>query len=247
MTPIDIVMTTYQRRDFTEKTITYLKNRTRYPYRLFVVDNASTDGTKEMLHEMSKKRAIFKWIRFNENVGIHMAWNVGVSMTDSPYFITTDNDILVPDLSPCWLEQLLGIMKHNPDYAAIALQPHIFIGAKQVPVDCEEDVLERNMCGAVMRMISREAFNKTKGWVRDYDRLRNNEERYICSQFMTEGYKVGYAGKLRSFHLFGNEHTDPWGYDKSATPESHGHREVWPPVDRYGDINKYNEKTWIKK
>ncbi len=247
MNPIDIVMVTYSRKDFTEQTLIHLNNRTKHPYRLFVVDNASTDGTSDILDMYQKKGVIYRWVRLNENVGIHMAWNIGMAMTNSKLFITTDNDILVPDLQPCWLEQMVGLMKLNPDYAAIALQPHIFVGAKNVPTDCKEDVLHRNMCGAVMRIMRRDIVNKAGGWAHDYNRLRNNEERHICAALQGLGHKVGYAGKLRSFHLFGDETTDPWGYKKGATPESHGHRDIWPPVNVYGKKEKYDNKTWFPK
>jgi len=248
MQTIDIMMVTWNRKDFTEKSLIHLHNRTKTPFRLFVVDNASEDGTDDILNRYYRKGIIYKWVRINENIGIHMAKNIGKAMVDSKFYVDTDNDILVPDLEPDWLEQLVRLMRNNPEYAAIALQPHIFIGAKQIPVDYKEDIIERNMAGAVMRLMNKRVVEKAGGWERDYNRLRNNEERHICSRLQGLGYKVGYTGKMRAFHLFGDSlNTDPWGYDKKMKPEEHGHRKIWPVVSAYGDMSKYDEKTWYPK
>jgi glycosyltransferase involved in cell wall biosynthesis len=50
----DIVMVTYNRKDFTDRVLYHLATRTVGHYRLIVVDNGSTDGTQEVLakHKM---------------------------------------------------------------------------------------------------------------------------------------------------------------------------------------------------
>ena len=118
-----------------------------------MVDNHSTDGTDELLRKWEKEGRIFHWVRMSKNVGVHMGWNVALSLVSSEYFITSDNDLYVPDLEPYWLEQLVRIARNHQDYAAIALQPHVYLGRSD-PEQTGEDVLEVNHCGAVFRIMN---------------------------------------------------------------------------------------------
>ena len=257
---IDIFITTYLRQAYTEKTIQYLYERTKYPFRLFVIDNG---GNKEVLDEAVKQKKVFLVIRPDSNVGIHASWNIALSLAESDYFITSDNDIYVPDLTKnnavgpakdssdyfnanpdnrCWLERMVKFMDERPDYGAISLHPHVFIGAAGIKVDDPEDVKERNMCGAVMRIMRRDAVWKAGGWERVVRTSRNHEERTICSRLQTAGYKVGIASRIRAYHPFG----DNWGYPEEITPEMQGHNpDLKEYVKSFDKIQAYNQKTWM--
>lgn len=261
MKPIDIFLTAYVRKEFTLQTIKYLKERTKTPYRLFLINNGGNEIEDE---------SIFLRLDMNHNIGIHAAWNIALALAESDYFITTDNDILVPDLThieffpsiehavtgfipvekqeeqPDWLERLAKFMDERSDYGAISLHPHIFIGAGMLDANSPNDVEERNMCGAVMRMCRKDAVIKVGGWERVVRSSRNHEEHILADRLHAIGYKTGITTRLRAFHLFGNENTDPWGYDKNDKPEDHGHREIWPPVNVYGNMAEYDNKTWMK-
>lgn len=251
--PIDIWMVSYQRRKMTANAINYLYTRTDYPYRLFVIDNHSTDGTKELLEKMVKDGRVFLFLRMSRNIGIHMAHNIGLSLVDSKLCISTDNDIYVPDVrerdGECWLTQLVNLMqmKENRNYSAIALQPHVFIGAKGLE-NAENGVFEVPMAGAHMRMMRTDVVKKAGGWEHFYNATRNHEEKTICSRIQTIGGKVGYAENLIAFHDFGDDNN--WGY-KDIPPHDHGHRipgkEIHPEPDMMAKTHQLNPKTWQKK
>lgn len=237
--PIDIFITSYLRQFYTQKTIEYLEQRTKYPYRLFVIDNGGND---EILNEAVKQNKIFLVIKPSSNMGIHAAWNVALSMAESDYFITSDNDIYVPDLYPCWLTQLVGFMDALPDYGAISLHPHIFIGASGIDPNDPEDVKERNMCGAVMRIMRTDVIRKIGGWEHVIRTSRNHEERTICSKLHDAGYKVGVASRIRAYHPFG----DNWGYPETVTPEMQGHNpDLKDYVKSFDKIQAYDNNTWL--
>jgi len=246
--PIDIVILTWNRRAMTEKCLTYLNNRTKYPHRIFVVDNHSTDGTDELLRSFEKKGKIFHWVRMSKNVGVHMGWNVGLSLPMSEHYITADNDLYVPDHDPDWLEQLVSLAKANPDYGAIALQPHTFLGSS-MPEPNKNGLIEYPHCGAVFRIMKTENVRKVGGWRHTYDSKRNDEERFICGKIRNMlGLKTGYVDKLKCWHDFGAD--DNWGYDK-IKPHDHGHRipgeEIWPTPNMLNKIELYDKKTWELK
>lgn len=252
--PIDIWMVAYKRKEFTENAINYLYTRTDYPYRLFVVDNNSDDGTSDMLTRAEEDGKVFLSVRISRNVGIHMAHNIGLSLVDSSLCVSTDNDIYVPDTrdrdGKCWLTQLVELMDNpkNINYCAVACQPHVFLGAKNLE-GAENGVFEAPMAGAVMRIMRTDVVRRVGGWDRHFNANRNHEEKTVCSriQDIAKG-KVGYAEKLVCYHDFGEDNN--WGYE-DIHPHEHGHRipgdEIWPPPINLQDIKNRDQKTWEMK
>lgn len=230
---VDIFITAYQRPTLTGQTIFYLKTRTKHPYRLFLIDNGGNHMHKD---------SVDIYIQNSKNLGIHAAWNMALSLAESDYFITTDNDIFVPQLEPDWLTTMVKYMDERPDYAAISLHPHVFIGAASIdPID-PEDVKERNMCGAVMRIMRREAVRQVGGWERKIEAGRNHEERWICGKLQEAGWKTGIASRIRAFHPF----PPNWGYPEDFTPEQQKHNpDLKDYVTQFNNMDGYNNKTWL--
>lgn len=264
MKSIDLWMVAYQRKEFTRNAINYLYTRTDYPYRLFVVDNGSTDGTTELLDNFVREGIVFRYLRVDQNVGIHMAHNIGLSLVDSDYCISTDNDIYVPDLrerdGKCWLTQLVERIDNpnNRNFAAIACQPHVFLGAGNLP-EAKNGVHEAPMAGAVMRLMRTDVIKKAGGWDRRFDANRNHEEKTICSRIQSIGGKVGYAENITCYHDFGDD--ENWGY-QDIHPHEHGHRipggsrfaddpekkgEIWPGPKQLQIKDSLDQKTWLPK
>ncbi len=261
--PIDIWMVAYQRKELTENAVNYLVTRTDFPYRLFIVDNHSDDGTEQLVEQMVKDGRVFLGLRLSKNVGIHMAHNIGLSLVDSELCISSDNDIYVPDLrerdGQCWLTTLVGLMEDpkNRNYNALACKPHVFLGAGNLP-EPENGVCEAPMAGAVMRIMRTDVIKRVGGWDRRFDANRNHEEKTICSRIQSIHGLVGYAGNITCYHDFGED--DNWGY-KEIHPHVHGHRipgggrfatdpekkgEIWPPPSHLQTKNQLNQKTWEK-
>jgi cellulose synthase/poly-beta-1,6-N-acetylglucosamine synthase-like glycosyltransferase len=235
MKPVDIFITAYLRPQLTEQTLAYLKERTTYPHRVFLIDN----GGNEML-----KDQVDYYIGMSKNIGIHAAWNIALAMAESEYFITSDNDIYVPDLQPDWLTQMVKFMFDRPDYGAISLHPHVFIGAAGIDPQDPEDVKERNMCGAVMRIMRTQAVRNVGGWLHHLNPGRNHEERTICSELQTAGYKVGITSRIRAYHPFPNN----WGYPEEFTPEMQKHNpDLKDYVVGFDQPDAYDSKTYLPK
>lgn len=68
--------------------------------RLVVVDNHSTDGTRDYLSTLPLGGRIFN----STNLGCGTAWNQGVLALQSEWSIIMNNDVLV---SPLWIENLI--------------------------------------------------------------------------------------------------------------------------------------------
>ena len=80
-----------------------------------IVDNASTDGTKEFLAERSKLRVI----RNSENRGCGFAWNQGVEASSALWTVLLNNDVLVAQQ---WMEGLTRFAEeHKIDVVSPAM------------------------------------------------------------------------------------------------------------------------------
>jgi GT2 family glycosyltransferase len=241
---IDIFVTAYLREHFTNKTLKYLYERTHTPYRLWLIDYGLNQSVWKKWKNKPKFVDKFQLIKSSENLGIHAAWNITLALATEKYFVTSDNDIYVPDLKPDWLSQMIQFMEERPDYGAISMHPHIFVGAAGIDPKDPEDVKERNMCGAVMRIMRTEAVRKAGGWENVIRHGRNHEERTICSRLQTAGYKVGICSRIRAYHPFG----DNWGYPADFTPEQQGHSpHLKEYVKQFDQMEAYDEKTWLPK
>ncbi len=242
---IDLCMLTCNRARITELCIRSLARRTETNYRLTVLDNGSEDDTWGMLNSLEYQGLVHRVaisvnygnVTNNEplNRGVHWGFNALLDKAESfPYYICTDPDIIPMNTDPDWLAQLVDLADRHPEYAAIALRPHVMIGDNVARMfEHAPEVVERDHVGAVLRLMRVEAVRDVGGWKRDYVKpSRNNEEWYICGKLRKAGWKVGYARDIYAIHLFGDpdEGEDPWGYPQGV---EHGHVDRWPPVNHY--------------
>ena len=88
---ISIVVLTYNNLDYNKKCIESILNRTAYPnYELIVVDNLSTDGTRDYLKTLNHPK--IKVILNENNLGFAAGNNVGIKAADGKYIMLLNND-----------------------------------------------------------------------------------------------------------------------------------------------------------
>jgi len=116
---MEILILTYNRKDFLKRTIDALHERTRTPFKILVVDNSSTDGTKEYLEgEVGKK---ISEMMITPPCSICKAYSDGIKqMVTDEVFVMMQDDVIVPDLEPDWQTQLRKLFDDNPDHGSIA-------------------------------------------------------------------------------------------------------------------------------
>ncbi len=69
-----------------------LSQDTAFPFDIIVVDNQSTDGTSELLHERLGMNPIVTLTRSGGNLS--QAWNAGAQTTQAPILVRTDADAM---------------------------------------------------------------------------------------------------------------------------------------------------------
>ena len=111
-----ILFITYNRLDFTIKAFKALEKNTNADTEIIVIDNGSTDGTKEWL-KIQKERIetkIWELILNEKNRGVAGAMNQFLELTASEEFVgKVDNDTIIP--KNCFEELLKEVKEHNLD------------------------------------------------------------------------------------------------------------------------------------
>ena len=219
--PVDIVMVSWKREDFTKRVLEAIKNNTIHPFRLTLVNNESTGWMSPIITNS---------VNLKENWGLEPAKNIGMSFVKSKYFISTDNDCLPmkPNEKGDWLSQLVKLMDKNPEYGAISCRTQVMIGTGNIFEGHEdEDLLEFPHPGGSLRIMRTDLVKKIGGWRNDVGG-RGTEEKYISGKIHEAGFRTGFAVKVKCYHLFGEGKHD-WGYT-GMKPEEHYHNDVSHPV-----------------
>ncbi len=108
---VGIIYLTYNRLYYTKKTLPALLNSSKYPFKVRIVDNGSTDGTVEFLKGLNHPN-IEKIIYNNTNKGLVQPTKQFWKETKAELIGKIDNDILVPQN---WIDKLVIAHKsiHN--------------------------------------------------------------------------------------------------------------------------------------
>ncbi|MGH9763863.1 MAG: glycosyltransferase family A protein, partial [Blastocatellia bacterium] len=110
-----IVIPTYNRSEDLAETLEGLKEiSTTGPWEVVVVDNNSSDGTKEVVHEYAGSFPVEVRYLFEREQGRCAALNSGIASARGEIIMTTDDDVRV---RPDWLDQAaLALDRLQCDY-----------------------------------------------------------------------------------------------------------------------------------
>ncbi|NIM04967.1 MAG: glycosyltransferase [Armatimonadetes bacterium] len=114
--PVIVIIPHWNRRDDLRRCLCSLEKQT-YPHRVLVVDNASTDGSAEMLE---KEFAYAQLYRCEQNLGFGGAVNVGLRLAvdgRAKYVLLLNNDTVA---HPRLLEHLVRFAQEDPARGVVA-------------------------------------------------------------------------------------------------------------------------------
>jgi GT2 family glycosyltransferase/glycosyltransferase involved in cell wall biosynthesis len=94
---LSVVVVTHDNRDLNRVCLESLSARNEWPnWELLVVDNGSTDGTRELLEEEAVRlRPRLRVLAFAENRGFAAACNAGLAAATGDYLVLLNNDTVV--------------------------------------------------------------------------------------------------------------------------------------------------------
>lgn len=204
----DIVIPVWNMKELTEQCVNSITRRTRFPYRLIIVDNASEDETRLYLEGLTRRNDIeVLLIRNEENLGNSKAANQGIRASDAEYVCILDNDTLVMDN---WLTEMVEAAQKDEKIGVV--NPLSNYGARR-PLgkrweDVAQGVYERGK-GDYMEtaaaigfcfLIKREVIRKIGVWPEGYGPGYFEDTEYSV-RATREGYKVAIAQGAYVVHL----------------------------------------------
>jgi len=109
MIPISIIIVTWNGKKYAEECLNSLQAYIGSPSaEVIVVDNASTDGTPEMIEHSYPG---VKLIRNEKNLGFATANNIGIRKSTGDFVLLVNSDVVV---SEGCIEKLIDYMRQNP-------------------------------------------------------------------------------------------------------------------------------------
>mgnify|MGYP000885551504 FL=1 len=121
-------MVSFNSRRFLPGFFKSLQKNTKHPFHLFVIDNNSTDRSKEYLKSIQKNKLFknkMKLILNRKNIGLAKAWNQGIKLGNSKYVVFLNPDT---KFTKNWLTKMVksadkhrkagivGVKILNPDH-----------------------------------------------------------------------------------------------------------------------------------
>lgn len=194
-------------------------------YDIWVIDNASTDGSIDFLKESYPQ---IQQIQLTENYGYAGGYNEGLAKIQGQYtyYILLNSDV---EVTSGWDSELINWMANHPDYAA--LQPKIlswkekgvfdyagagggFLDGYGYPycrgriwdtVEKDEgnynDTIEVDWASGACMVVNGTVFHQLSGF--DSDFFAHMEEIDLCWRMRKSGWKIGYSGAVEVYHLGG--------------------------------------------
>lgn len=108
---LTVFTSTYNRADTLERTYKSLKRQTVKDFEWLIVDDGSTDSTREIVADWIKEKNDFP-IRYiwKKNEGFHTGYNTAIANMDSVLAVCIDSDDYMPDdavelIRRCWLSR----------------------------------------------------------------------------------------------------------------------------------------------
>ena len=111
------VLLSYNRSHLLRKTVNSYLSTISVPYKLIIVDNDSTDDSKEFIEKICSCNDHVEGIFLTENIG-GKAFELGSMLSDSPFIHFTENDI---EYLAGWDKELLEKFKVFPELGQLSV------------------------------------------------------------------------------------------------------------------------------
>jgi glycosyltransferase involved in cell wall biosynthesis len=126
---ISTVLLSFNRLDMLKRTVESYLSTISVPYELIIVDNASTDGSRDYIQEICNGKPNHKAILLEKDEGGGEAINLGIELTHGKYIHVSENDI---EYFAGWDREMIRKFEAFPALGQISPKS-ISPGAKQVP------------------------------------------------------------------------------------------------------------------
>ena len=188
---VSIVILTWNRKNDLRETLAKLEKVTYSPIEVIVVDNASTDGTQEMVS--SEFRAV-KYLRQDTNSGI-AGYNVGFKAADGEFVVALDSDSY-PAFDA--ITKMVALFDKNPGAGSVAFDvraPQNGRPGNDAIKEVTSEVAGYHGAGVGFR---KELFDKAGYWFEPFFLYFNEMDHAL--RILKAGYKIIHSTSVRAYH-----------------------------------------------
>ena len=114
-----LIVLSFNRKTYIEKSLASLHANTKYPHQIIVMDDASDEETQQWLFAMMRAQKI-SHVLFNtgHNQGIGVAMNRGLSIAKGDILMKLDADL---EYNPGWLTEVVRLLDTHPQIGCLGL------------------------------------------------------------------------------------------------------------------------------
>jgi len=198
-------MLAHNRRDYVGGAIESVLNQRHADFELIIVDDASTDGTSEIIDRYARKDHRIRAVRHAENKGVGFARRAALALATHDLVASMDDDdIMLPDR----LDLQVGFMNAHPDVSVMSSWAYLIdatgkiIGKSCPEVDLERAKAELNprLCLELVHpavMLRKQDALKVGGY---REGLRFLEDRDLWARMVAAGCKLAVQSEFVLHH-----------------------------------------------
>lgn len=240
---VSIIIPTYNRLDLTRQCLQTITAHTpKDQFEIILVDNASTDGTREFLRKAHDERRLISVLN-DSNAGFARACNQGASAARAPYVLFLNNDT---EVKPGWFEALLKVVQADPAVSAVGSRllygdgtvQHAGIGifddqvhrdplqarnlGQRLPADAPEvmKVREFQALTAACLLVRKTAFDGVNGFDEGY--WNGYEDVDLCFKLRAAGGRIVYQPESVVVHHESQSGTERFAKAQENISRLHG-------------------------
>ena len=163
---VSVVIPTYNRERLIGRSIKSVLNQTYQNFEIVIVDDSSTDNTKEVVKSFNDER--IRYVRHEENKGEAAARNTGIKIAKGQYIASQDSD---DEWLPEKLAWQVELLKNAPPEVGVVYtgfwkiknneKTYIpFSWVNQKDGDIHKELLKGNFIGSPVVLIRKDCFEK---------------------------------------------------------------------------------------
>lgn len=118
---IIITIPVFNEVQFIEETLESIRNQSYRDFKVFITDNASTDGTSDIAKKFCLRDHRFTYVRQSHNIGAFDNFMYSLAATDSEYVMMFSGHDLI---APTFLEKHVKNLDANPEVSLSYSQTH---------------------------------------------------------------------------------------------------------------------------
>lgn len=228
------VISTWNKKDVVQANLDSLRAQTRPFASIVVVDNASSDGTAELIAERYPEVRLV--VMPHSEYGACETFNIGFASVTTPLLAILDDDIELP---PEWLEKAVARLVAEPDSTAVLSTKVVEPGMPESFL--RSDAVNRERYMSTFRGCGSLAWTSKLREAGFYDErlfIYGNERDLTC-RLLNLGYRVLQYPEVETFHK------TPFGVQMGKRSLYFHARNAWLSMLKYAPLGDLLRMPWL--